>query len=145
MGSGVKRRPPPYLFLRFFAGGAQEPSSPRRPPPAPIHPNRRCPALYLATLAKLRRRHCPMLGALTCAVDGNGAVMPGEVDFEMHARCHQRRYASSARPVFKGDDADLREALQGAREARLLASGEGRQLAHRSGPMALYGVEHGKV
>src|SRR5216683_1762008 len=83
---------------------------------------------------------------LMCAVHRNGAVLlPGEVDFEVHTGCHQRRYASAARPVFKGDDADLCEALQGARQARLLAPREGGQFAHRSGPMALDGVEHGEI
>src|SRR5882762_11634611 len=80
-----------------------------------------------------------LMRALYC----NSAVMPDQVDLEMHARCHQRRYASAARPVFKGDDADLREALEGARKAGFLASREGRQFAHRCGPMALDRVEHG--
>ncbi len=51
---------------------------------------------------------------LVWAIYGNGAVMPGQVNFEMHARCHQRRHAGAARPVFKGYNAELRKTLQGA-------------------------------
>jgi hypothetical protein len=45
------------------------------------------------------------------AVDRDGAVMPGQVDFEMHAGRHHRRDAGPARPILKGNDPELREAL----------------------------------
>src|SRR5271169_3692654 len=35
------------------------------------------------------------------AVDRDGAVMPGQIDFEMHAGCHQLGDAGAARPILK--------------------------------------------
>jgi hypothetical protein len=63
------------------------------------------------------------------AVQGNRAVMPGQVD-----QCWSSR---PMRSVLEGDDAELREAFQSPREACLLATGQRRLLAHRSGLMTV--------
>src|SRR5258708_31687439 len=73
--------------------------------------------------------------------DRNHAARADEIEIERHAPREKTRRAHAALAFLETDNANLFELLEGARQVRLLATGERRQLAQRTRGAALHQVK----